>query len=67
MKHKELALLVENLLEEDKVYWAQRGKVIWLRRGDRNTTFFHHFASSRRRRNLIKKLIDDGGSWVEGN
>lgn len=67
MKKKELALFVENLLEQDTIYWAQRGKVSWLRRGDRNTTFFQHFALARRKRNLIKKLKEDSGSWVEGN
>lgn len=31
MKQKELAPYVENLLEQDEVYWAHRGRVSWLR------------------------------------
>lgn len=40
MKQKELAVLIENLLEQDEIYWAQRGRVSWLRRGDRNSSYF---------------------------
>ena len=37
MKQRELAIFIENLLEQDEIYWAQRGRGSWLRRGDRNT------------------------------
>jgi hypothetical protein len=36
-KQKDLTLLIENLLEQEEIYWTQRGRVSWLRRGDRNT------------------------------
>ena len=67
MKQKELAVLIENLLEQDEIYWAQRARVSWLRRGDQNSSYFQHFASARRRRNLIKKLKGVGNVWIEGN
>lgn len=41
MKQKELSVLIENLLDQDEVYWAQRGRVTWLLRGDRNTKYFN--------------------------
>jgi hypothetical protein len=63
MQQKELSLFIENLLEQDEIYWAQRGKVSWLRRGDRNTAYFHQFASARRWKNLIKKLKSSSDSW----
>lgn len=56
MKQKELSVLIENFLDQEEVYWAQRGHANWLRSGDRNTKYFTQFASARRRRNLIKKL-----------
>lgn len=46
MKQKEVTVLIEHLLEQDEIYWAQCGRVSWLRRGDRNTSYFQHFASA---------------------
>lgn len=31
----------EDVLQEEKVYWSQRSREIWLREGDRNTRWFH--------------------------
>ena len=66
-RQKELSVLIENLLDQEEIFWAQRGNVRWLRRGDRNSQYFHNFASARKRRNLIKKLKDNNNGWVEGN
>ena len=63
---KEMAELVEILLEQEEVHWLQRSRANWLSHGDRNTSFFHQFASARRKRNYIKKLKDADGDWVEG-
>jgi hypothetical protein len=65
-KAKEMANLIELLLEQDEVYWAQRSRANWLQFGDRNTSFFHNFASARRKKNRIIKLKNDDGDWVEG-
>ena len=67
LKQKDLTVLTENLLEHEEIYWAQRGRVNWLRRGDHNTKFFNQSASARRRRNLIKKLKNNNDAWIEGN
>lgn len=67
IKQNKLAVYIENLLEQDEIYWAQRGRVSWLRRGDRNTSYFQHIALPRRKRNLIKLLKTDNGGLVEGN
>ena len=67
IKQKDLTLLIENLLEQEEIYWVQRGHVNWLCRGDRKTKYFSQFASARRRWNLIKKLKDNNNGWVEGN
>jgi hypothetical protein len=56
---------MENLLEQEELYWLQRGRVNWLKHGDQNTAFFHHSASARRKRNFIKCLKNDQGVVVE--
>jgi hypothetical protein len=63
---KEKANLIELLLEQDEIYWAQRSRANWLQFGDRNSSFFHSFASARRKKNYIKKLKNDNDVWVEG-
>jgi hypothetical protein len=63
---KEMADLVELLLEQEEVYWSQRSRANWLMQGDRNTAFFHQFASARRKKNQIKRLKNDNDEWVEG-
>ena len=30
VKQKEMSVLIENLLEQDEIYWSQRGRVNWL-------------------------------------
>jgi hypothetical protein len=62
---KEMAALIDLLLEQEETHWMQRSRANWLKHGDRNTTFFHNFASARRKKNFIKKL-KDGENWVEG-
>lgn len=66
VKQKEMSVLIGNLLQQDEIYWSQRGRVNWLRHGDRNTKYFSHFASARRK-NLIKKLRVNESGWIEGN
>ncbi|GMI80763.1 hypothetical protein HRI_001745600 [Hibiscus trionum] len=50
--------------DKDEVYWEQRARAIWLRNGDRNTSFFHRFASGRRQKNKIKKIVNSSGVVV---
>jgi hypothetical protein len=43
---KEMAALVDMLLEQQEIHWMQRSRANWLRQGYHNTTFFHNFASA---------------------
>jgi hypothetical protein len=63
---KEMANLVELLLEQEEVHWMQRSRANWHQFGDRNSSFFHNFASARRKKNYIKKLKDENNNFVEG-
>jgi hypothetical protein len=58
---KEILLKIELLLEQQELYWVQRGRANWLRHGDNNKKFFHNFASARKKENTIKYLVDEAG------
>ena len=49
------------LMEE--ISWRQKSREVWLREGDRNTSFFHRMANSHRRRNCLSK-IKINGIWL---
>jgi hypothetical protein len=64
-KQSDIQLKMENLLEQEELYWVQRGRVNWLQHGDQNTAFFHRFASGRRKQNFIKYLKNEAGDVIE--
>jgi NADH dehydrogenase/NADH:ubiquinone oxidoreductase subunit G len=66
-KQKEIQLRMENLLEQEEIYWIQRGRVNWLHHGDQNTAFFHRSATARRKRNFIKSLKNDAGDTIDNS
>lgn len=56
--------LLDKLMKEEELWWAQRAKVNWLKAGDKNSKFFHFKASQRKRKNTIKFVQDkDGHNW----
>ncbi|KAK4401671.1 putative mitochondrial protein [Sesamum angolense] len=56
---------LENRAAREETVWRQRSKALWLREGDRNTSFFHRRASQRFQTNLISRIKDSSGEWVE--
>jgi hypothetical protein len=53
-RQKEIQVLIENLLEQEEIYWIQREQANWLLHGDRNTSYFHSAATSRKKRNSLR-------------
>jgi hypothetical protein len=49
------------LLEQQRVYWQQRGSLKWVTLGDAGTKFFHANATIRHRSNLIATLRNNDG------
>lgn len=56
---------LEEVLQEEELYWKQRSRELWLREGDRNSCWFHQRASYRRKTNQIWGLTGDQGVWQE--
>ena len=50
----------------EETSWRQKSREIWLKDGDRNTSFFHRMANSHKRRNNIE-MIQIRGVWVNGD
>ncbi|KAF5444973.1 hypothetical protein F2P56_034064 [Juglans regia] len=47
---------LQKWMERDEVMWRQRSKALWLKDGDKNSSYFHMKASQRRRKNSLAKI-----------
>ncbi|XP_075636847.1 uncharacterized protein LOC142609101 [Castanea sativa] len=56
---------MDDLLQKQEIYWAQRSRISWMKHGDRNTKIFHSKASQRRKKNHISGIQNAQGQWVE--
>ena len=54
---------INDLLDDEEIYWSQRAKELWLKEGDKNTKFFHAQASEKRKQNTIMGIWDSHGKW----
>jgi len=52
LERNQLELELEELLQEEELYWQQRGREKWILEWDNNTNFFHLSANGRRRRKI---------------
>ena len=49
------------LMEE--VHWRQKSRELWLKEGDRNTSFFHRMANAHCRNNSLDRIMING-EWL---
>ncbi|KAG2328022.1 hypothetical protein Bca52824_010750 [Brassica carinata] len=50
--------------QNEKIFWQQKSRLVWLISGDQNTKFFHAVTKNRRAQNIILSLIDnEGKEW----
>ncbi|XP_075662992.1 uncharacterized protein LOC142632487 [Castanea sativa] len=56
---------INDLLDDEEIYWGQRAKAHWLKEGDKNTRFFHAQASERHKQNTILGIRDSQGKWCD--
>lgn len=56
---------INEILIREEIMWNQRSRALWIKWGDRNTSFFHATASQRRRKSRIVGLQDLNGVWKE--
>ena len=64
-KINQLRREINELLDWEEIWWAQRSRVQWLSEGDRNTKYFYHCASERRRKNTISGLWSENVNWCD--
>ncbi|CAL1369279.1 unnamed protein product [Linum trigynum] len=50
--------------EAKEVYWQQKSRVKWLKKGDQNSAYFHTVTRTRRKRNFVSGLRNEEGEWV---
>jgi hypothetical protein len=53
---------LDELLEEEELWWQQRSRALWLQHGDKNTSYFHIKANFRKKRNRIDSITDSQGT-----
>jgi hypothetical protein len=51
---------LERTLFQEEVSWRQKSRALWLKEGDRNTSYFHRVVNSHRRNNTMAVMMMDG-------
>ncbi|CAL1358706.1 unnamed protein product [Linum trigynum] len=59
-----LEMELSRQLEAEEVFWQQKSRVKWLKKGDQNSSYFHTVTRARRKRNFVAGLRNEEGEWV---
>ena len=49
----------------EEVFWAQKVRKDWTKKGDRNTRYFHAIIRKRRAANHITRLKNHSDQWID--
>jgi hypothetical protein len=52
-------------IQEEETMWRLKSRSLWLKEGDKNTTFFHKQAKMRQWINNIKEIKDQAGETIQ--
>ncbi|CAL1395373.1 unnamed protein product [Linum trigynum] len=61
---RELEMELSRQWEAEEVYWQQKSRVHWLKKGDKNTSYFHTVTRTRSKRNFVAGLRNDDDAWI---
>ncbi|CAL1400383.1 unnamed protein product [Linum trigynum] len=61
---RELEVELNRQWEAEEIYWQQKSRVHWLKRGDKNSSYFHTVTRARRKRNFVDGLRNENGEWI---
>ncbi|CAL1353289.1 unnamed protein product [Linum trigynum] len=61
---RELEMELSRQWEAEEVYWQQKSRVHWLKKGDKNSSYFHTVTRTRRKRNFVAGLRNDDDDWI---
>ncbi|CAL1356787.1 unnamed protein product [Linum trigynum] len=50
--------------EAEEVFWQQKSRVKWLKKGDQNSAYFYTVTRAQRKRNFVTGLRNEEGEWV---
>lgn len=56
---------LDDILNQEAIYWRQKSRISWLQDGERNTRFSNMFTLLRRRRTHITRLKVNAVDWCE--
>jgi hypothetical protein len=62
--------IMQELMQREKqeeILWQQKSRKLWLREGDRNTSFFHKSTIQHRKHNRITRLKSPDGQILENH
>ena len=49
----------------EEVFWAQKARKDWTKKGYKNTKYFHAIVRKRRAANLITRLKNHSNQWID--
>nr|GEU91407.1 hypothetical protein [Tanacetum cinerariifolium] len=69
IKSKAISVLDEynEAVKDEEKLLAQKARVDWLNKGDKNSSFFHKVIKGRRSKNRVATICDENGIYYEGD